>query len=134
MGRFLLARESLMNLKNLASSLAVLSLSLTSACVYTEPVPGDVTFIWAFEGASCYRDGEVETVHVTIPGESLQNRGYYPCSANGHDGVTLYDFHPGDYDFYLEAIDYSGLVSFEARGHFYVDGNTTVNVNLYRTR
>ena len=123
-----------MNLKNLASSLAVLSLSLTSACVYTEPVSGDVTFLWTFDGYSCARDGEVETVHIQIPGESLENRGYYPCSARGSDGVTLYDFAPGDYDFYLEAIDYSGYVSYEARGHFYVDGDTTVRVDLYPTR
>ena len=122
-----------MNLKNLASSLAVLSLSLTSACVYTEPVPGDVTFLWTFDGASCNRDGEVREVHIRIPGESLENRGYYPCSARGYDGVTLYDFYPGDYEFDIEAIDYSGLVSFEAHGHFYVDGDTTVRVDLYPT-
>ncbi|OJH36414.1 hypothetical protein [Cystobacter ferrugineus] len=123
-----------MNLKNLASSLAVLSLSLTSACVYTEPVPGNVTFLWRFDGRGCYGDGGVETVHIEIPGESLENRGYYPCSANGNDGVTLYDFYPGTYDFYLEAIDYSGYVSFEASGRFTVDGDTTVRVDLYPAR
>ncbi|WNG21539.1 hypothetical protein [Cystobacter fuscus] len=123
-----------MNLKNLASSFAVLSLGLTSACVYTEPVPGDVTFTWTFDGYSCARDGEVRDVHITIPGESLENRGYYRCNSNGYDGVTLYDFYPGDYDFHIEAIDYSGYVSYEASGHFYVDGDTHVRVDLYPTR
>ena len=123
-----------MNMKNIATSLAVLSLSLTSACVYTEPEPGNVTFAWSFDGYSCDRDREIQEVHIRIPGESLENRGYYPCSANGYDGVTLYDFYPGTYDFDIEAIDYSGYVSYAASGHFTVDGDVLVRVDLYPTR
>lgn len=122
-----------MNLKSLSLGLATLSLSLTSACVYTAPEPGDVTFAWSFYGASCNRDRQVDQVRVTIPGESLEFGGFYPCSSNGYDGVVLHNFRPGTYDYYLEAIDYSGFVSYTASGRFYVDGSILVRVDLYPT-
>lgn len=122
-----------MNLKNLGTSLAVLSLSLTSACVYSEPVGGDVTFLWRFDGASCDRDRRVESVRIIIPGESFPNRGFFPCSSNGVDGIKLEGFYPGYYDYRLEAVDYDGLVSYTASGTFEVDGSITLSVDLYPT-
>ena len=120
-----------MNPQRLITSLAVLCLSLTPGCVFTPAEPGDVTFEWRFDGDTCQGDGRVALVHISIPGEALDTHGFYPCSVNGVDGITLYDFAPGTYHYTLEAIDYgSNDTSFVASGSFTVDGNILLRVNL----
>ena len=115
--------------------LAAVCLVLLPGCIVDarDPYPGNVTFAWSFDGYGCIQEPDIQTVRVTIPGERLDNDGFYPCRLNGYDGITLYDFAPGYYDFYLEAIDYDGYVSFTRRGSFRVDGNVTVPVDLYPT-
>ena len=57
-----------MNLKSLSLGLATLSLSLTSACVYTAPEPGDVTFAWSFSWAHAIdRDAERRKSFGSVP-------------------------------------------------------------------
>ncbi|ATB29616.1 hypothetical protein [Melittangium boletus] len=123
-----------MRMNRLGLLSALLSSSLMSGCVYSDASdPGDVTFSWSFAGANCAQERRIEQVLVTIPGEALENRGYYPCSINGYDGITLHDFAPGTYDFSLDAIDYDGYYSYRAVGTFTVDGNIVVNVDLTPT-
>jgi len=123
-----------MRMNRLGLLSALLSSCLMSGCVYSDSSePGNVTFAWSFAGASCAQDRRIDQVLVTIPGESLDNGGYYPCSQNGYDGITLHDFAPGTYDFSLDAIDDSGYYSYRAVGTFTVDGNIIVNVDLTPT-
>jgi len=94
------------------------------------PAPGNVTLVWTLYGRSCFENPNIQYVRVTIPGEALQNNGYYPCSSNGSDGVVLYDFAPGSYSFVADAIDYNGAIIFSGGGTFVVDGDTGVSVDL----
>src|SRR5690242_8768768 len=61
--------------------------------------PGDVTFSWRLAGGLCSDDPSVRSVHIRIPGETLQNDGVFPCSSAGFMGITLHDFYPGSYSF-----------------------------------
>jgi hypothetical protein len=122
-----------MNKKTLVASLAVLSLVLGSACGGYDPRPGDVTFLWSFYGLTCAEDPAIEWVQISIPGENLDNDGFYPCNVNGSDGIVLHDFYPGTYSFAIDAIDYDGYRSYTAGGTFTVDGDTLVRVDLTPT-
>lgn len=122
-----------MNTKTLTAFTAVLLLTLGSACGHYEPHPGDVTFLWSFYGLSCSQDPNIDEVHIIIPGESLDNDGYYPCRVNGTDGIVLHNFAPGTYSFSIEAVDYDGYISYSSGGNFNVDGSITVRVDLTPT-
>jgi hypothetical protein len=128
-----LPREPAMRFHRLGLLSALLSSCLLPGCVLSPDEPGDVTFAWSFAGNSCYQDGRVRQVLITIPGEQLANQGYYPCTSNGYDGITLYDFAPGTYEFSLDAIDGDNYYSYRATGTFHVDGNTLVRVDLRPT-
>src|SRR5262245_54034386 len=70
-----------MNAKLAIPSLAVLM--ATQGCIIVGGGgggrdDGDVTFSWTFYGQTCSQSG-VSNVRVTIPGESLENSGFYPC-------------------------------------------------------
>jgi hypothetical protein len=95
--------------------------------------PGDVTFLWTFNGLRCDQARDVYGVNITIPGESLLNNGKYACSTAGVDGITLHDFAPGSYPFTLEAVDFTNQVIFAANGTFVINGNRTVSVDLAPT-
>jgi len=96
------------------------------------PVAGDVTFSWTFYGSSTC-PAAVQSVHVVIPGEVLQNDGYYSCTANGYSGIVLHAFNPKSYAFTLEALDASGNALYTGTGTFVVNGNVLVNVDLTPT-
>ncbi len=51
--------------------------------------PGDVTFTWSFAGKECNQASEVKSVKITIPGQSLENAGVYPCSQAGVSDVYI---------------------------------------------
>ena len=124
-----------MNRSALLAVIAVLSLAFGSACrVAPAAQAGNVTFAWSFYGYRCSQDPDIQSVRVTIPGESLQNNGIYPCSANGSDGIVLYDFAPGTYSYTLDAIDYSGNIIYSGGGTFAVNGNVLVQIDLTPTR
>lgn len=85
---------------------------------------------WSFDGQSCAQESLVDSVHIVIPGESLDNDGVFPCSVRGVDGIVLHDFAPGRYSFSIDAIDYDGTLSYSGGGTFVVDGDTFVSVDL----
>lgn len=92
--------------------------------------PGDVTLSWSFAGLGCAQVPEIRGVRVSIPGEVLQNDGFYPCQVEGYPGITLFDFAPGSYDFTLEAYGWNDAVLYGARGRFEVNGSVRVSMDL----
>lgn len=92
--------------------------------------PGDVTFTWSFSGGTCMDVPDVKSVHISIPGEELQNGGYYPCLANNYPGIVLFDFAPGTYSFDIEAVSYSDTVIYIGSGTFTVNGDRRVDIDL----
>jgi hypothetical protein len=92
--------------------------------------PGDVTFEWTFDGGLCSSVPDVKSVRISIPGETLQNGGVFPCLVTGHPGIVLQDFDPGSYSFTIDALDYSGNVIFVDSGAFTVNGNVVVLTDL----
>ncbi len=125
-----------MNSRLLLAFLCVASLS--TGCIITNhddcctapSRPGDVTFLWTFDGLRCDEAREVYGVNITIPGEALHNNGRYACSTNNADGITLHDFAPGSYSFQIEAVDFNNHVVYEGSGTFFIDGDATVQVDL----
>ena len=91
--------------------------------------PGDVTVSWSFSGQTCAQAG-VQTVHVTIPGETLENDGMYPCLVAGYPGIVLHNFAGGSYSFTVEGVGYDNVVHFEGSGSFVVDGSVRPNIDL----
>jgi len=89
-----------------------------------------VTMEWSLNGRSCFQNPNIQWVRITIPGETLQNNGYYPCSSNGSDGVVLYGFAPGTYRFVVDAIDYAGTPIFSGSGTFGVNGDIALSIDL----
>lgn len=122
---------------------AFLSLALVSSgciihdddcnnCGGNPPVaqPGDVSFLWTFNGLRCDQARDVYGVNITIPGEALLNDGKYACTTGGVDGITLHDFAPGTYNFTLQAVNFQNQIVFESTGSFVINGNKTVMVDL----
>ncbi len=91
--------------------------------------PGDVTFSWTFYGRSC-SDVGVASVRITIPGESLQNNGVYPCVSNGYPGIVLHDFDEGSYTYTVEGFDSNGYTIYTGSGDFRIDGDVLETVDL----
>lgn len=121
-----------MNRRFVLAVLAAIALATGTGC-RPAPLPGDVTFAWSFYGLSCAQDPNIQWVRITIPGEALENNGYYPCNSNGYDGIVLHDFAPGTYSFVIDAIDYSGFLSYSGGGTFHVNGSILVQVDLAPT-
>ena len=47
-----------------------------------------MTFVWTFgTGYQCDDVPEVKSVKLVIPGESLDNNGFYACNTAGTDGI-----------------------------------------------
>lgn len=105
---------------------------LGTGCIITTSgkSSGDISFTWSFGGASCNQVPQVASVRVTIPGETLQNAGVFPCLVSGAPGVTLHDFAGGSYAFTVDGLDVGGRVLFTKSGTVVVNGNVTVNVSL----
>ncbi len=93
-------------------------------------VAGNVTFQWTFAGHTCSENPSVSSVNITIPGQTLQNSGVYPCLSNNFPGIVLHDFSPGTYSFTLTGNDASGTELFSGAGNFTVNGDITVTVDL----
>ena len=91
---------------------------------------GDVNFTWTLAGRFCAQMPDIHGIQVSIPGESLENDGYYPCNTAGYDGIELHDFAPGSYAFTLEAVNQLGDVTYAASGNFRVDGDVRVSADL----
>jgi hypothetical protein len=109
----------------------MLAATVLSGCrIRNHADPGDITFSWSFAGASCADAPEVSTVRVVIPGEILQNDGYFPCLVGGYPGVVLHDFAPGTYSFQLEALSNTDQVLYVAAGTVTVDGDVRATVDL----
>ena len=121
-----------MNAKLVSAFLAIVALS--GCIVVRNPPPpaqpGNVTFTWSFAGMTCSQASQVKSVVVTIPGQTLQNAGVYPCLANNYPGIVLHDFAAGTYSFTLDAEGYSGEQIYTGSGTFTVDGDVRVTVDL----
>src|SRR6185295_15906980 len=91
--------------------------------------PGDVTFSWTFYGQSCSAAG-VASVHITIPGETLENGGVYQCVSNSYQGIVLHDFAGGSYTYSIDGIDANGYTIYQGAGDFTIDGNVLESVDL----
>ncbi len=122
----------------LKSLIAILGMAqLATGCILVSnggrnppPAPGDVTFTWSFVGRGCAENPDIKSVVVTIPGETLQNGGVFPCTANNYPGIVLHDFAAGTYSYTLEAVSYSNKVLFGASGSFTVNGDIRVTADL----
>ena len=107
-------------------------LALAQGCIIVGPGgpnSGNVTFAWTFLQASCSYAG-VASVHITIPGETLDNNGVYACNSNGYDGIVLHDFAPGQYIYTIEGLDSAGYTTYTGSGDFDIDGDVTEQVDL----
>lgn len=118
-----------------AATCAALLLLSASGCVCTtgggsSGAKYDVTFLWTFAGSRAAVLSEVKRVSVSIPGQSLQNDGYYPPTANGVDGITLLDFRAGSYTYTVRGLSSTNVLLYEKSGSFTVGGDTTVSVDL----
>jgi len=91
---------------------------------------GDVTFTWSFAGQQCNQVPAVKSVRVTIPGQTLDNAGVFPCLVADYPGIVLKDFAPGKYDFTLEAIGYSNEKLFAGASSFTINGSVRVDLDL----
>ena len=127
-----------MNSKLLLAFLCVASLSTgciirDDDCCNPPPPParpGDVTFLWTFDGLRCDEARDVYGVNITIPGEVLHNNGRFACSTNNADGITLHDFVPGSYTYRIQAVDYRNVIIFEGTGSFVINGDATVSIDM----
>lgn len=72
----------------------------------------------------------MQSVHISIQGQTLANAGVYPCTGGGGDGVMLLNFAGGQYGFTIEGLSTSNAVLYQGSGNFTVNGNVTVNVGL----
>jgi hypothetical protein len=102
---------------------------LLSGCVITAGgrAPGNATFSLTFAGQTCPAD--VASVRLTIPGEALPNGGSFPCAAT----LVVDDLLPGPYDFTVDGLDVGGTVLYTASGHFNVNGDVGISVDLTPT-
>ena len=103
---------------------------LASGCIVTVRSSGDISFTWTFAGASCNQVPQVASVRISIPGETLQDAGVFPCLVGGAPGVTLHDFRSGTYAYTLDGLDAGGQVLFSKSGSVVVNGDVSVGVTL----
>jgi hypothetical protein len=99
-------------------------------CVTNAGAPGNVTFLWTFQGRQCFEVPEVTSVAITIPGQTLQNNGVYGCVNAGTAGITLLDFRSQNYSYTIRGLNSLGQTVYETSGTFRVDGDVTVTANL----
>ncbi|HEY8211837.1 MAG TPA: hypothetical protein VIG99_30355 [Myxococcaceae bacterium] len=119
-----------MNTKLAIPFLAVLALA--QGCIIVggnDPHRGNVTFSWTFQGQTCAQAG-VANVLITIPGETLDNGGMYPCASNGYPGIVLHNFAGGSYTYTIQGLDTGGYATYEASGSFDIDGDVPETVDL----
>jgi len=91
---------------------------------------GDITMTWTFDGQQCATLPDITQVRITMPGQTLQNGGIYPCITNGTAGIVLLDFAPGTYTYTIEGMDNTNTVLYRATGSVVVNGNVTETVDL----
>ncbi len=101
---------------------------LGSGCIIVPGAQrGDITVDWTFAGQTCAAVG-VQSVRLTLPGETLENGGVFPCGTVLP--VTLHDFRNGSYPFTAEGLDGSGYVLFRKAGTFVVNGDVFQTITL----
>lgn len=92
--------------------------------------PGNITMRWTFGGQQCATLPDLTQVRITMPGQTLQNGGLYPCITNGTAGIVLLDFAAGSYTYTIEGLDSSNTVLYRATGSVRVNGDVTEVVDL----
>lgn len=113
------------------SLLATLVALSASGCILvsTPRSPGDVTFTWTFSGQSCAQAG-VNTVAISIPGQTLANGGVFACLSNNYPGIVLQNFRAGSYSYTIEGRGFANELRYQRTGSFVIDGNVTESVDL----
>jgi len=113
---------------------AVLAVALSGCVVHTTqpppppPASGDINVLWSFaDGDNC---ADIQSVQVSIPGESLDNGGIFGCTNSGTQGITLFDFAGGSYDITVTAFDFSGRAAYSGSTSVFVDGTVNAGVTL----
>lgn len=103
---------------------------LGSGCIVVTPGSqrGDILLEWTFAGQTCSAVG-VANVRLSIPGETLENGGLFPCSSNVQP-VTLHDFRSGSYAYTIEGLAPNGFVLFRKAGTFAVAGDVSYQLTL----
>lgn len=91
---------------------------------------GNITLLWTFNGQACALVPQVANVRVTIPGQTLQNGGVFPCTTSGSDGITLLNFAAGSYSVTVEGLDSTARVLFTATRSVQVFGNVSLALDL----
>ncbi|MBS2028988.1 MAG: hypothetical protein JST54_13890 [Deltaproteobacteria bacterium] len=95
--------------------------------------PGNLTVFWAFPNNINCAEAGVDHVQVTIPGEALDNNGYYPCSTSGSQGIVLTNFGPGTYPVTVNALDSNDNPLYVGSNTAFIDGDQSVTVALAQT-
>lgn len=131
-------------------AILAVALGLSGCILLTEPSPatpgarpGDITFLWNFDGQSCADLANVidrivvritrapdDREEVLLPGRSDFGNGEYACTFGDTDGVTLQDFAPTTYHYTIQAIDVRRTVLYVITGDVNVDGSKTQRVKL----
>jgi hypothetical protein len=91
---------------------------------------GNIIFLWNFAGQTCAQTPSVQSVRVTIPGQTLMNGGVFQCSNGGSDGIQLLNFAAGAYAYTLEGLSSSNSVLYAKSGNLTVNGDVQVNATL----
>ncbi len=99
---------------------------------HTPARPGHISLTWNFDGRTCLEVPEVKWVRVILPGERLENDGYFPCNTAGIDGIKLLNFQPGSYNFTVDGVDANNKTIYTASGTLAVNGDISVPVKLTR--
>ncbi|MBM4380044.1 MAG: hypothetical protein FJ086_12235 [Deltaproteobacteria bacterium] len=89
---------------------------------------GDILLDWTFAGQTCSAAG-VANVRLSIPGETLENGGLFPCASTVFP-VTLQDFRSGSYPYTIEGLASNGFVLFRKAGTFAVKGDVSYQLTL----
>jgi hypothetical protein len=120
-------------LSNIVALAAVMS---ASGCIcVTGPArdPGDISFVWTFNGRTCLQSQDITTIFIQMPGQTLENGGRYNCVNGGTAGIKLLNFRGGSYNYTITAQNSQGTGVFSLSGTVIVDGDVTQQVDLKPT-
>lgn len=91
---------------------------------------GNIIFLWNFDSLSCAQASSVQSVRITIPGQTLMNAGVFQCNNGGSDGIQLLNFAGGTYSYTIEGLSSTSQVLYGASGTVTVNGTVQKNVTL----
>lgn len=120
----------------LAHVTTAVAMLMASGCLFVSgPTrsPGNISFLWTFNGRTCMQSQDITAIQIQIPGQTLENGGRYNCVNGGTAGIKLLNFQGGSYTYTIAAQNSLGQAVFSATGTVIVDGDVTQNVDLKPT-